>query len=126
MTLKESIIESATEVYNELGGGHLESIYHDAMCVEFNSRGIKYKFKQHVLVYYKGHKVGLHEIDFIVQNKNKTVVVEPKATSWKTSPKERAQLCSYIHTLGFESGLIINFPANDSSEPSIEEVPLNY
>ena len=93
MTLKESIIESATEVYNELGGGHLESVYHDAMCVGFNSRGIKYKFK---------------------------------ATSWKTSPKERAQLRSYIHTLGFESGLIINFLANDSSEPSIEQVPLDY
>ena len=31
MTLKESIIESATEVYNELGGGHLESVYHDAI-----------------------------------------------------------------------------------------------
>ena len=125
MTLKESIIESAKEVYAELGRGYLESVYHEAMCVEFNSRGIKYEFKQSVLVYYKGHKVGLHYIDFLIKDEKESIIVELKATSARTTTKDKAQLRSYIHTLGFESGLMINFFHDHPSDPIIDEVLLN-
>lgn len=88
-------------------------------------RRIKYEFKQSISVYYKGHKVVLHYLDFLIKNEKESIVVELKATSTRTTPRDKAQLRSYIHTLGFESGLMINFFHDHPSDPIIDEVLLN-
>ena len=40
--LTEKIIGAAIEVHRHLGPGLLESIYEEALCVEFDLRGIQY------------------------------------------------------------------------------------
>ena len=40
--LTHAIIGAAIEVHRVLGAGLLESIYEEALCVEFSQRGIKF------------------------------------------------------------------------------------
>lgn len=42
-SLTEQIIGAAIEVHRILGRGLLESIYEEALCVEFDLRGIPYE-----------------------------------------------------------------------------------
>ena len=52
--LSYQIRGAAMEVYNTLGPGLLESIYHKAMIYELQSRGLDVKSEVPLEVYYKG------------------------------------------------------------------------
>lgn len=64
------------EVYNTLGPGQKESVYHEALKVEFNIQDIKYEDKARILIRYKGNKVGTYEPDFLIESK---ILVEIKS-----------------------------------------------
>jgi GxxExxY protein len=53
--LSQVIVDAAIEVHKTLGGpGLLESIYRDAMVIEFRRRGIAFEKEKLVPVLYKG------------------------------------------------------------------------
>ena len=113
---KQMVITAAQKIYNELQDGYLESVYEEAMGVEFRKQGIKYDIEKTVDVLYEKQKVGVHRLDFIV---NSCLVVELKAAV-SISKGNRAQLKSYMRTLNMDEGIIINFPYPYREDGKIE------
>ena len=101
----ERIIGAAIEVHRVLGPGLLESIYEEALCHEFELRGIGYKRQVAVDVEYKGKLITGQRIDLIVDN---SVVIELKSS--KNLPEAAsAQTLSCLRATGLKRALLINF-----------------
>lgn len=74
--LSYDIIGSAIEVHKILGAGLLESVYEDALCIEFEDQNIPYERQKEIGIAYKGRSVGKGFVDILV---DKRVVVELKS-----------------------------------------------
>src|SRR6202047_5298965 len=74
--ITDSIIAAAIAVHRELGPGFLESIYEQALAVEFALRGIAFVRQKPIPLFYRDHRIGEHRLDFLVEEK---IVVELKA-----------------------------------------------
>jgi len=111
---------AATDVYKELHAGYNESVYEEAMAVEFRNRGIEYDVEKNTEIFYKGVKVGIHRLDFILEEK---LVVELKAQLSITESHE-GQTRSYLKTLNLKDGIIVNFSYPDKPEPDFKEIHL--
>ena len=118
--LIDEVKSCAIEVYKALGAGYDEKIYQEAMAVEFRRRKIPYEVERDVEVFYKGDKVGIHRLDFIVMEK---LVVELKSAT-RTSKSHIAQTASYLRTLKMSKGLLINFPYPQMREPEMRIVEI--
>jgi GxxExxY protein len=106
--LTEKILGAAIEVHRLLGPGLLESIYEEALCVEFELRGIPFVRQAEVEVVYKGRSIKGQRIDLLVAGE---VVVELKSVA--TLPEvAKAQVLSYLKATGLKRGLLINFGCN--------------
>ena len=100
------IIGAAMEVHSILHRGYLESIYCEALAVEFQLRDIPFKSQVAQQMRYKGHALtGHHHIDFICFD---SVIVEVKAIS-SVGPAEDAQVLNYLALTGHRVGLLLNF-----------------
>lgn len=103
--ISHAVIGAAIEVHRQLGPGFLESVYEQALRVEFIERGIPFTQQQTFAVDYKGNNVGEGRLDFLVANE---VIVELKAVE-ALAPIHTAQVISYLKSLKKELGLLINF-----------------
>jgi len=111
---------AAGDVYKELHAGYNESIYEEAMSIEFRKSRIEYDVEKNTEIFYKGVKVGVHRLDFILENK---LVVELKAQAY-ISPSHEGQTRSYLKTLGLKDGIIVNFSYPDKPRPDFKEIHL--
>jgi GxxExxY protein len=103
--ITESIIAAAITVHRELGPGFLESVYEQALAVEFAVRGIAF-VRQHVIpLFYRDHQIGEHRLDFVVEGK---IVVELKAIE-ALENVHFAIVRSYLKAAGLSDGLLLNF-----------------
>ena len=102
----KQLIEYATNIYNNLGSGYSESIYHKALEVELRLNNVNYESEKIILISYKGYNVGNGRADIVINN----IIVELKAMSQKPSEKETIQVMTYLNSLNLKYGLIINFP----------------
>lgn len=75
------LIESAERVFEELGPGWTESIYHRAMEVELSRNGIEFSSESTIPVMYRGKSVGRRRPDMLVESANGTIIIELKAGS---------------------------------------------
>lgn len=103
--LTQNIIGAAIEVYRVLGAGLLESVYEEALCHEFELRGIGFQRQIEINVVYKGKVIKGQRIDLLVE---KQVVVELKSVA-KLPDVATAQVLSYLKATGLKRGLLINF-----------------
>jgi GxxExxY protein len=53
----------------------LESIYENALAIEFKKRGISYKKQHEEIIEYDNYEAGRHRFDFLVENE---IIVELK------------------------------------------------
>lgn len=91
--MRERLKEAAEEVFEELGPGWSESIYHRALERELSARQIPFHSEGTIPVMYKGAPVGRRRPDlFIVPEVGNTIIVELKAGSKSGS----AQLMQYL------------------------------
>src|ERR1700746_1350705 len=74
--ITEQIIAAAIRVHRGLGPGFLESIYEEALAVEFALSGLQFIRQYPVPLFYRDHQIGEHRLDFLVEGK---IVVELKA-----------------------------------------------
>jgi len=93
------------EVYNTLGPGFKEQIYHNALAKEFRNRGIPFNEKERVPILYKEEKVGVYEPDFVVDKK---ILVELKSVPQMPKLFE-TQLFYYLNGTPYEVGFLVNF-----------------
>lgn len=103
--LTERILGGAIEVHRQLGPGLLESLYEAALVIKFDLLGLRYARQLAIPVSYKGHLVGEHRLDLLVENE---VIVEIKSVE-RHDPVFEAQVLSYLKLTDKRVGLLINF-----------------
>src|SRR5207247_6806867 len=101
----ESIIAAPIAVHRELGPGFLETVYEQALAVEFAIRGSAFVRQKSILLFYRDHQIGEHRIDFLLEDK---IVVELKAVE-ALEKVHFAIVGSYLKAAGLSDGLILNF-----------------
>jgi len=93
------------DVYNELGGGFLESVYHKALAMALRQAGLAVSVQVAAPVCFRGVTVG----DFIADvTVNGCVLLELKAVSALDRAHE-GQILNYLRATEFETGLLLNF-----------------
>jgi GxxExxY protein len=102
-----SVIGCAIAVHRELGPGFKESIYHQALRLELESRGIQFESEKPILVKYRQWSIPGQRIDLIVA---RILIVELKAIP-RLRPFHKYQVQSYLRTTGLPIGLLLNFNA---------------
>ena len=105
LEITESIIAAPIAVHRELGPGFLESVYEEALAVEFAIRGIAFVRQKAIPLFYRDHQIGEHRLDFVVENK---IAVELKAIE-ALENVHFAIVRSYLKAVGLSDGLILNF-----------------
>ena len=103
--LTKSIIGIYYNVYNELGYGFLEKVYHRAMIIELNKNGYEVEHEKKIEVFYKNEVVGTYIPDLII---NKSVILELKCVEYLIEAHEN-QLINYLKATECEVGLVLNF-----------------
>lgn len=91
------IMGAAFEVYKEKGNGFLEDVYQECLALEFTHRGIPFKEKIGITLYYKNKPLRKkYEPDFLCCDQ---IIVEIKAVK-KLTDEHRAQTINYLKSTG--------------------------
>ncbi|MCX8090542.1 MAG: GxxExxY protein [Verrucomicrobiae bacterium] len=100
------IIGCCMEVHRELGKGHDEVIYKDALQVEFGLRQIPFAREKPYTVSYKGvvlpHR---YFADFVLMDK---IIVEAKAVE-SLNESHVKQVLNYLAAARLKLGILVNF-----------------
>ena len=103
--ITDRILKVFYEVYNELGHGFLESVYHRSLVLALKSVGLNVSSRVSIPVWFRGTRVGRFEADILVEG---CVLLELKAARMLDS-SHRAQLLNYLRATEIEVGLLLNF-----------------
>jgi len=116
VTFKEEsfkIMGAAFKVYNTLGHGFLETVYQEALEIEFQRQGIPYEREKELKITYDGVELKQsYRADFVCYGK---IIVELKALS-NLEDTHRSQVHNYLHATGYKLGLLINFGCSKELE----------
>jgi len=94
------------EVHKKLGPGFLESVYSEALEIEFNNACIPYEKEKKLPVLYDDKPLNKYfRADYICFNK---IIVELKATNY-TVEANKKQTLNNVKATNFKLGLLINF-----------------
>ena len=99
------IIKVFYKVYNVLGHGFIESVYHNSMILELADQGFSVETEKPIAVHYEGRVVGTFSADLLVNSK---ILLELKAKE-SIHPSYEAQLTNYLRATEIELGLLLNF-----------------
>ena len=101
-----AIVGACFEVYNELGCGFLEPVYHECLQLEFAQRGIAFRSKFKLPLTYKGQLLQQEYIpDFVCFER---IILEIKAVK-ELNDEFRAQVHNYLKATGYKLGILVNF-----------------
>lgn len=104
----ELIRTLAEEVYQELGAGHLESVYHKAMEVQLRLAHLPYETERVMDLKFKDHFVGVVRADIILA---KECVLEFKISGKMDDAVQQAR--QYMKLQGIAYGFVVMFPKTD-------------
>ncbi|MCU0787130.1 MAG: GxxExxY protein [Verrucomicrobia bacterium] len=94
------------EIHSELGKGHDEVLYKDALVVDLKANAIPFSREQHYEVSYKGVVLPHHyRADFVAWSK---ILVEAKAVERLTDAHVK-QVLNYLAISKLKLGLLVNF-----------------
>ena len=114
----EQIKSFSKHVFNSLGAGFSERVYHNALEVLLKKNSIPYKSEQVIPVIFEGIEVGQVRADLVIDEK---IVVELKSV--RTLKDEHTIQCGmYMKLLNIDSGLVINFPCSDNENVDFQEM----
>lgn len=99
------IIKAFYNVYNKLGYGFLEKVYHNALLIELKNLGFDVKSQYPIKVYYEEFQVGEYYADIVVDD---CIIIENKAMETLREEHE-FQLINYLKATEIEVGLLFNF-----------------
>jgi len=98
---------AAMAVHNDLGPGHREEVYHNALAARFSQEGLGFQDEVPLPVETEGGTVVLvYSADFVVEG---MVVTEIKAHSHPLTKDDMARVIDYLAATRYEVALLINF-----------------
>ena len=103
--LVHQVIGAAIEVHRGLGPGYLESVYEEALVIEFGLIGTVFERQKSFALSYKQKRVGEGRVDFLIDSR---LILEIKAVE-SVLPIHKAQVMSYLKATKCRLGLLINF-----------------
>ena len=98
-------ISACIEVHRELDPGLTEVMYEEALCHEFDPRGIRYARQVPLPVAYKGKPIGTGRRDLLIEGR---LILDLKSCEWLTAT-HRARVITYLRITGLQLGLLVNF-----------------
>lgn len=102
--LSYTIIGILFEVYNNLGPGHKEKYYQNAIAVAFKPAGISFKQQIYCPLIFKNNRVGDYFLDFLIEDK---IVLEIKSGE-KFLKQNISQVYSYLKVKNLKLGILAN------------------
>ena len=100
------IIGACYQVHKKLGSGFLESIYNEALAMEFRKADIPFEQEKKLQVFYEGLPMKkFFKADFVCYE---SIIIELKATKF-TIDADIKQTLNNIKATQFKLGLLINF-----------------
>lgn len=100
------IIGACFAVYNEMGSGFLEAVYHECLELEFARNGIPVISQHPLTITYQGQPLRhSYQADFVCFD---TIILELKAVS-HLEDSHRAQVLNYLNATKLRLGLLVNF-----------------
>jgi GxxExxY protein len=115
------IHEYVREIYEILGPGFSERVYHNAMEVILRERGISYETERIIPIVFKEHTIGNLRADIIV---NRTTVIELKTVKNITDVMV-SQARNYLRLLNLQEAYLVNFPPSAGSDSEVIRVTLD-
>ena len=118
------IINICNNVFNSLGKGFNECIYHKAILVDLYKTEYQIETKKIIAIDYKGVNVGYVESDIILYDEKNDImiIIELKAQTNDLSYKEKFQVQKYMNNIENKNiiGLIINFSQKNNSNLEVQ------
>ena len=100
------IIGACIEVHKKLGAGFLESVYAEALELEFKNAGIPYEKEKKLPVFYDDKPLKKYfRADYVCYD---SIIVELKATKY-TIEADRQQTLNNVKATNFKLGILVNF-----------------
>ncbi len=103
--LSYNIMGACFDVQKQLGGGHLERVYHNALKESLNNRAIRFKDEVKTPVFYNEKMMGYGYADFVVEN---TIVLEIKREP-NLHLGNIKQIEKYLVALNLPLGILLHF-----------------
>ncbi len=97
------------EVFKELGPGHKEKYYENAIAEGFTHAEIFFERQLYVPLSFKGKVVGKYFLDFLIDGK---IVLEVKKGTMYSSKKHIDQVLSYLKANNLKLGIIAQFASD--------------
>ena len=98
-------------IFNYLGTGFSEIIYHRALETDLRINNINYETKKIIPIEYKNINVGYGEADIVIHHNSNIIILELKAVTNPPREIEIAQVKTYLRNIKDSTiGIIINFP----------------
>jgi GxxExxY protein len=109
---------SARQIWQTLGPGFSERVYHNAMEVCLRRACIPYETERIVPIMFMDHSLGNMRADLIVQG---SLVVELKSVR-SLKDEHRTQTSAYLRLLGLTDAVLVNFPTHGDTV-DLEDFP---
>ena len=107
--MNTQLIDSINHVYNTLGSGLSESVYHKALTLNLQQQFHIVEIEKSVPIIYMNHEITTFRADIVVDNQ---YVLELKAINTKLSEKDHNQIKRYMRILNVPKGILVNFGKN--------------
>jgi GxxExxY protein len=103
------IIGACMEVHKKLGSGFLESVYAEALELEFKKLNVPYEREKKLQVFYDNQPLNKYfKADFVCYH---SIIIELKATKYLIDADSQ-QTLNNIKATKIKLGLLINFDAS--------------
>lgn len=96
------------DVYDNIGFGHKEKYYQNALKVAFEEKNIKFSEQVYIPLKYNNQIIGKYFLDFLIDDK---VILEIKSGS-VYSKNNITQIYSYLKANNLKLGILANFTKN--------------
>ena len=117
----QMIHEYVSEIYDILGPGFSERVYHNAIEVLLREHGISYETERIIPITFKGHTIGNLRADIII---NRTTVVELKTVKNITDVMV-SQARNYLKLLNLQEAYLVNFPPSAGARSEVIRVTVD-
>ena len=126
--INDIIIKASNRVFENLGPGHNERIYHKALVYELNCLGYNLDTEMNLIVKYTDSKGFIHHLEserIDIFLKDHKIILELKAIQKNIQAQEICQIKKYFNELNkinldVKYGVIINF-----CQPNSKDIPNN-